>query len=52
VAKWCNRLSEVWPWPLLSSSFTEAITTITVRKLSDTTSYWIMFLAFVVFIFE
>jgi hypothetical protein len=36
VADWCNRLSEVWPWPPLSSSFTEAVTTIIVRDLSDT----------------
>jgi hypothetical protein len=34
VAGWCNRLAEVWPWPPLSSSFTEAVTTITVRELS------------------
>jgi hypothetical protein len=37
VADWCNRLPEVWPWPCLSSSFTEAV--ITVWELSDTTSY-------------
>jgi hypothetical protein len=30
VADWCNRLAEVWPWPPLSSSFTEALTTITL----------------------
>jgi hypothetical protein len=30
VAEWRNRLSEVWPWPFLSLSFTKAITTITV----------------------
>jgi hypothetical protein len=30
VADWCSRLVEVWPWPPLSSSFTEAVTTITV----------------------
>jgi hypothetical protein len=35
VADWCNRLVEVWPWPPLSSSFTELITTITVQELSD-----------------
>jgi hypothetical protein len=29
----------VWPWPPLSSSFTEAVTITTVRELSDTTSY-------------
>jgi hypothetical protein len=28
----------------LSSSFTEVITTITVRELYDTTSYWYVFL--------
>jgi hypothetical protein len=33
MANWCNRLVEVWPWPPLSSSFTEAVTTITVREL-------------------
>jgi hypothetical protein len=33
VADWCNRLAEVWPWPPLSSSFTEAVTTITVWEL-------------------
>jgi hypothetical protein len=38
VADWCNGLLEVWPWPPLSSSFTEAVTTVTVRELSDTTS--------------
>jgi hypothetical protein len=31
VTDWCNRLAEMWPWPPLSSSFTEAFTTITVR---------------------
>jgi hypothetical protein len=30
MTDWRNRLSEVWPWPSLSSSFTKAITTITV----------------------
>jgi hypothetical protein len=35
VADWCNRLAKVWPWPPLSSSFTKAVTTITVRELSD-----------------
>jgi hypothetical protein len=39
VADWCNRLAEVWTWPPLSSSFTEAVTTITVWELYDTTSY-------------
>jgi hypothetical protein len=39
VADWCNRLAELWRWLPLSSSFTEAVTTIIVRKLSDTTSY-------------
>jgi hypothetical protein len=34
VADWCNRLAEVWPWPPLSSSFTEAVTTITTQELS------------------
>jgi hypothetical protein len=38
VADWCSRLSEVWPWPPLWS-FTEVVTTNTVRELSDTTSY-------------
>jgi hypothetical protein len=39
TARWhyrCNRLAEVWPWPPRSSSFTEAITIITARELSDT----------------
>jgi hypothetical protein len=35
----CNRLPEVWPWPLFSSSFTEAGTKVAVRELSGTTSY-------------
>jgi hypothetical protein len=30
MADWCNGLAEVWPWPPLSSSFTKALTTITV----------------------
>jgi hypothetical protein len=25
---WCNGLAVVWPWPPLSSSFTETVTTI------------------------
>jgi hypothetical protein len=37
VADWCNRLAEVWAWPPLSSSFTEAVTAITVWEISDTT---------------
>jgi hypothetical protein len=37
--QWCNRLAEVWPWPPLSSYFMEAVTTITVRELSDSPSY-------------
>jgi hypothetical protein len=37
VADRCNRLAEVWPWPPLLSSFTEAVATITVREHSDTT---------------
>jgi hypothetical protein len=36
VAEWCSRIAEVWPWPSLSSYFTEVVTTITVRELSDT----------------
>jgi hypothetical protein len=36
VADWRNRLSEVWSWPPLSPSFTEAVTTKTVRELSNT----------------
>jgi hypothetical protein len=39
VPHWCNRLSEVWPWPPLSSSFTEAVTTVTAKEISDTTLY-------------
>jgi hypothetical protein len=39
MADWCNRLAEVWPWPPISSSFTEAGTRVTVRELSDTTLY-------------
>jgi hypothetical protein len=35
MADWCNKLAEVWPCPLPSSSFTEAVTTITVWELSD-----------------
>jgi hypothetical protein len=38
LADRCNRLVEVWPWPPLSSSFKEEVTTITVRELSDNTS--------------
>jgi hypothetical protein len=38
VGQNCIRLAEVWPWPPLSSSFTEAVTTITVQELSDITS--------------
>jgi hypothetical protein len=30
VSDWCNRLSEMWPWRPLSSSFTEAFTTVRV----------------------
>jgi hypothetical protein len=26
VGDWCNRLSEVWPWVPLSSSFTKVVT--------------------------
>jgi hypothetical protein len=37
VADWCHRLSEVWPWPPLSTFFTKAVTTITIWELSDTT---------------
>jgi hypothetical protein len=39
VTDWCNRLSEVWPWSPLSSSLTEAVTTIIAWELSDTTSH-------------
>jgi hypothetical protein len=39
MADWCNRLAEVWPWPPISSSFTEAVTVTTVRKLPDSTLY-------------
>jgi hypothetical protein len=38
MADWCNRLVEVWPWPPLSS-FTEAVTTVMVWELSDSTFY-------------
>jgi hypothetical protein len=34
VADWCNGLTEAWPWPPLSS-FTEGVTTITVREHPD-----------------
>jgi hypothetical protein len=30
------------PWPPLSSSFTEAVTAITFRELTDTTSYYLL----------
>jgi hypothetical protein len=36
VADWYNRLLEMWTWSPLSSSFTDAVTTITVREFSDT----------------
>jgi hypothetical protein len=39
MADWCNRLSEVWRWPPLSSTFTETVTTITIWEFADTTSY-------------
>jgi hypothetical protein len=42
MVDWCNRLVEEWPWSPLSSSFTKAITTVTVRELSDTTSYYMI----------
>jgi hypothetical protein len=34
VTNWCNRLAEVWLLPPLSSSFAEAVATISVRELS------------------
>jgi hypothetical protein len=39
MADWCNRIAVVWPLPPLSSSFTEAVTTITDWELSNTTLY-------------
>jgi hypothetical protein len=39
-ADWCNRLAEVWLWPLLSSSITDGVTTITILELSDTLRIW------------
>jgi hypothetical protein len=37
VADCCTRLAKVWPWPPLSSSFTTAVTTLTLWELSDRT---------------
>jgi hypothetical protein len=37
------RLMEVWSWPPLSSTFTEAVKTVTVRELSYTTAYILMY---------
>jgi hypothetical protein len=42
MADWSNTLVEVCLSLPLWSSFTEAVTTITVRELTDTTSYYLL----------
>jgi hypothetical protein len=38
MADWWNRFEEVWPWPPFSSSFTEAVATISLRTFRYTFS--------------